>query len=450
MLLQNLAAVSAIAGIAAGASLPAGASSPGSHGQSPLITQEPQQIIYDVRRFYVASSGELDEILHHAKSYDLDVWRVTQDDVDIYFPESSAIPNIFQSKNSTALSPSWTPISPVNTLANHPYPTIGTWNLTSLHNCSFHNSFHDWLDISSFMQQMAEDYPDIVRVVRIGRTAEGRDIVGLDIGTREKNKKGKPKNWRKHRTVIQGAQHAREWIATSTALYFAHSLLVNKKERGSMVKLLERMDFTIIPVPNPDGYVYTWEHERLWYKNRQDVVGGGTRCKGLDLNRNWGYEWQPGSDHKVCAEWYPGEHAFEALETRAISSYLKWTPNIRAFIDLRSYGQLIMHPFSHSCKVHAKDEENLIEAGLGMAKALTKRHGTHMIAGSLCEKLYSAGGNVIDWVYAEAKVSVAYSVMLRDTGTYGFLLPATMIRPVGEETADMVAYLAKWIKTRHP
>ncbi|KAG8985733.1 putative metallocarboxypeptidase ecm14, partial [Tulasnella sp. 427] len=61
-----------------------------------------------------------------------------------------------------------------------------------------------------------------------------------------------------------------------------------------------------------------------------------------------------------------------------------------------------------------------------------------------------AGGNIIDWVYGEGKVSVAYSVMLRDTGTYGFLLPPSMIRPVGEETADMMAYLAKWIKTRKP
>lgn len=47
-----------------------------------------------------------------------------------------------------------------------------------------------------------------------------------------------------------------------------------------------------------------------------------------------------------------------------------------------------MHPFSFSCKAHPKDEENLLEAGLGMGKALAKKHGTHMTTGSLCEKLY--------------------------------------------------------------
>jgi len=248
--------------------------------------------------------------------------------------------------------------------------------------------------------------------------------------------------------VIQGAQHAREWIATSTALYVAHSLLVNKHDVNSHRKLLKEMDFTIIPVPNPDGYAYTWSHDRLWYKNRQNIHGG--KCKGLDLNRNWDYEWQPSDDTDPCSHWYPGAKPFDAFETRAISAYIKRTPNIRAFIDLRSYGQLIMHPFSHSCSHHAADEENLMEAALGAAQAMSKKHGIEVDTGSVCNKLYSAGGNIVDWMYGYAKITVTYSVMLRDQGTYGFILPAAMIRPTGEETADMVAYLSHWIKKRKP
>lgn len=45
-------------------------------------------------------------------------------------------------------------------------------------------------------------------------------------------------------------------------------------------------------MPNPDGYVYTWEEDRMWFKNRQDVSGDEDDgedevCLGLDMNRNW-------------------------------------------------------------------------------------------------------------------------------------------------------------------
>ena len=76
-----------------------------------------------------------------------------------------------------------------------------------------------------------------------------------------------------------------------------------------------------------------------------------------------------------------------------------------------------------------------------------------------------ASGNVVDYMYARAGVKFAYSVHLRDTGTvrparrfltlthfatpspsqYGFSLPAEWIRPVGEETANMVRFLAGFI-----
>ena|ERR1700754_2990450 len=73
-----------------------------------------------------------------------------------------------------------------------------------------------------------------------------------------------------------------QWIASATALYMAHALLVPAEEVGSMYHLLNYFvsfvinlqssldlisikDFHIIPVPNPDGYEYTRTEDRLWY-----------------------------------------------------------------------------------------------------------------------------------------------------------------------------------------
>lgn len=261
----------------------------------------------------------------------------------------------------------------------------------------------------------------------------------------------------KDRVVIQGAQHAREWIATSTALYLAHALVVPKKEPGSLRHLLDQNDFTIIPVPNPDGYSYTWTTDRLWYKNRMDVLSGTSQpesddCKGVDMNRNWGYEWNSSTMNfgpdDPCSHWYPGAYPFQAPEVKAIANYIRRTPKIQAFVDLRSYGQKLMYPYSYSCEQVPPHAEDIIEAALGATKALRERHNVPYTSGASCELLYPAPGNIIDWTYGESKVKYSYSLMLRDTGTYGFMLPARWIQPVGEETAAAVQSLVKFIEDK--
>lgn len=50
--------------------------------------------------------------------------------------------------------------------------------------------------------------------------------------------------------------------------------------------------------------------------------------------------------------------------------------------------------------------------------------------------LDAAAGGSDDWAYGAAKVKYAYTVELRDTGSYGFQLPASQIKATGEETTD--------------
>ena len=173
-------------------------------------------------------------------------------------------------------------------------------------------------------------------------------------------------------------------------------------------------------------------------------------CRGVDMNRNWGYQWS--SDGKnssasedPCSHWYPGAFPFQSPEVAAIANYIRRTPKIRAFIDLRSYGQQLMYPYSYSCERVPPHAEDLIEAALGATKALRQTHNVPYTSGASCELLYPAPGNIIDWMYGESKVKYSYSLMLRDIGTYGFLLPPKQIRPVGEETAAAIQSLVHFI-----
>ncbi|KAF4609600.1 hypothetical protein D9613_012313 [Agrocybe pediades] len=406
------------------------------------------------------------EVLAVAQEHDLDIWHATDSFVDIYLPpDSQVLPE------GLARLPHTTTSIPTAITSSRQLDT--DWTPESLTNSSFHESYHPLDEIESFLEELTNVHSNITRLTTIGQSAEGRDIYALSISTggypseekkkKKKTKKGRISSREKLGFVIIGAQHAREWIATATSTYLAHAVVANSSEPHSMSNLLAHFDFHIVPVPNPDGYAYTWEKDRYWYKNRQ-IIGPHEKCVGVDMNRNWarlhGYKWKahaidrgvwkkdnsrPREPTNPCSHWYPGTRPFETPEVNSIANWVATLPNVAAFVDLRSYGQMLSSPYSYTCKRLPKDAEDQIEAAYGASHALKSVHGTEFRAGGLCSMLYAAPGNIIDWMYAREAIKYSYVAHLRDTGTYGFSLPEKWIRPTGEETVSLVEYLAKFI-----
>lgn len=52
-----------------------------------------------------------------------------------------------------------------------------------------------------------------------------------------------------------------------------------------------------------------------------------------------------------------------------------------------------------------------------------------------------ATGSSLDWVKAKLKLPVTFLYELRDTGRYGFLLPANQIIPNGQEVLDSLVVM---------
>ncbi|KAH9975486.1 hypothetical protein BGW80DRAFT_1251030 [Lactifluus volemus] len=423
-------------------------------------------------RFSPTSSNETEELLAWAELRVWDLWQISHSHVDIYFPrrtvaevELSLLPFHLSPTSSHHIDKGTTSRTHAGTIKHASFSEDQHWDVASPSNATFHSQYHPLDEINTFVRDLANAYPQQVSIIPLGHSGEGREMFALQITSGASaghvshdpnsqivfDKKGKQSNANARcGFLITGAQHAREWIASASALYIAHALLADSSEEFSLARLLKRHNFYIIPVPNPDGYLYTWENDRFWYKNRFQV-GPKARCVGIDMNRNWGYKWKAssnslyGPEEDPCSHWFPGQRPFQAPEVNNMENYFSHLPRLKGFLDLRSYGQMLSTPFSHSCKKDPKDAEDQLEAISGAAHAMKKSHGTIFTTGPLCSTLYRAPGNIVDWVYKKTGVKYSFAAHLRDTGTYGFALPEQWIRPVGEESARMVESLADFI-----
>jgi len=223
--------------------------------------------------------------------------------------------------------------------------------------------------------------------------------------------------------------------------YIMNTLVTQYGVNSGVTSIVNGVDFYIIPLANPDGYVYT-QTDRMWRKNRSR---DRTACYGVDNNRNWGYQWNTGGSSGVsCSETYHGPSPFSENENVAIANYISSKPNIKAFIDFHSYGQLFMNPWGWTDDL-TPDNTIQQKVSTGAAQAIKAVNKKVYEVGTDTSLTYIASGGSDDWTYGEVGIVYSYTVELRDTGQFGFLLPAQEIVPTGQEVFAGVQYIAQYL-----
>ncbi len=304
---------------------------------------------------------------------------------------------------------------------------------------AFYTDYRVISEYDAHIDQFLNDHSDIATGIVIGQSHEGRDIRGIVINAGGGEKPA---------VLFNGTQHAREWISPPSTMYIADTLADLYGIDSTITSLLDRVEIIVIPIVNPDGYAFTYEQggDRYWRKNRRD---NGGSCAGVDLNRNWGSDWNGGqsTSNDPCSDVYVGPSSMSEPEVQALANYCLNHGNIKAQIDYHAFSQLILEPRGYTT-APPPDWDELHALGGAMSDAIASVHGEYYVHDNPCNILYCASGTLIDWPY-DTYGSKAYCVELRPSsgGLGGFDPPSSEILPCAQENFEGAMVLINDIAT---
>ncbi|XP_033882840.1 carboxypeptidase A1-like [Acipenser ruthenus] len=283
-------------------------------------------------------------------------------------------------------------------------------------------SYHTLDEIYSWMDMLVSEQSNLVSKIHIGSTFENRPIYILKFSTGGTKR---PAIW------IDTGIHSREWVTQASGIWMAKKIATDYGKDAFITSILNEMDIFIEIVTNPDGFYFTHTKNRMWRKTRS--TNSGSSCVGVDPNRNWDAGFGgAGASSNPCSETYRGPRANSESEVKSIVDFVKSHGNFKAFISIHSYSQMLLYPYGYT-KTPAADQQELDNLAKKAIDALSTLYGTSYRYGSIINTIYQASGGTIDWTYNQG-IKYSYTFELRDTGRYGFILPANQIIPTAQET----------------
>ena len=227
--------------------------------------------------------------------------------------------------------------------------------------------------VTTRMEELTAQYPDLARLQTIGQSFEGRPIQVLQLG-RQAGTDTKP------RLVLVSGLQANALASVELNLRFAESLLDSYGEDANVNWLLDQVEIHLIMVANPDGRLFA-EMQTLngdiptWTKNKNSYECAND-SGGVALGNNFSYAWASASTN-ACVPVFSGPSAASEPETQAIQTYLELTlsqnPERSLVIDLQSNYDQLLTPFLYSKAVDNPLEDELYL----LANKLT--YGNHAI-----------------------------------------------------------------------
>ncbi|OTB00511.1 hypothetical protein M426DRAFT_267613 [Hypoxylon sp. CI-4A] len=300
---------------------------------------------------------------------------------------------------------------------------------------SWFDAYHAYNDHIRYWADLQAAFSNNSELIRVGSSFEGRPIQGIHLWG-SSGKDSKPA------VFFNGNVHAREWITSKVVEYLLYQLVTGYENDTAAQTALDNYDFYVLPVVNPDGFVYTQTDYRLWRKNRQ--TRENTTEIGTDINRNWSVGFGgDGSSADPGSETFSGYQPGDAPETAALMEFaqgLAADKGIKLYIDWHSYAQTILLSYGYTCDDFPENIDRQVSLAGETAAIIAQSYNTTYAYGPGCLVLYQSSGNGRDYMTDAAGTEFGWGIELRST-SYGFLLPADQILPSSVEIWEGMKYL---------
>lgn len=297
------------------------------------------------------------------------------------------------------------------------------------------SNFNDYDEMNQKIQIWQNTFQDILSVEQIGQSLQGRKIYNLRISTDLDRSHEKPA------IVFMGGHHAREHVSVEMALKVVEFLLEGYKSNDSrIVSLVKSREIHIIPLVNPDGTEFDISDNKyhMWRKNRKGNKDGSF---GVDLNRNYGYQWGTGgSSSKPSSDIYMGPEPFSEPETRVIKQFIEAHENITILVTFHTFSKLILYPWGHKYAPIDVERDYLVHKT--MAETMAKWNG---YTPQQASDLYVASGDTTDWAYgAHRIISFTFELDPQNFNQGGFYPGQGILPQVYSKNREPCLYLISY------
>lgn len=267
-------------------------------------------------------------------------------------------------------------------------------------------------------------------------TIEGREIYYLKISDNPDFDESEPE------VLYTALHHAREPASMQQMIFYMYYLLENYGINQEVTYLVDNLELYFIPCVNPDGYIYNQSTDPngggLFRKNRRNN-GDGTY--GVDLNRNYGYEWgfdDSGSSPSTNMDSYRGTSGFSEPETQAMKNFIE-NHNFKIALNYHTYSDLLIYPWGYTNSFFTPDHNIFTEYGTLLTSENLYVHGNPMQTVG-----YTGNGTSDDWMYGEQNSKGKIFAMSPEAGkaSDGFWPQTNRIEEICRVNVSMNLYLA--------